>query len=101
MCAVYSYRYSFRTVEHLKDYKRKSNEKSMLNGVKWCISLYHTRELTVDSLNTDNELACIKNNILTTNLNMVAAEEYVRDVERSVITIKKGTCCHVQRLPYE
>ena len=32
---------------------------------------------------------------------MVAAEEHVGDVERSIRIVKEGTCCHVHRLPYE
>ena len=93
--------YNFRTVEHLKDFKKKYTKKSMLNGIKKCINVYHTRGLTVDSVNSDNEFGCIRDDILPTNLNMVAADEHVGDVERSIRTVKEGTRCHVHRLPYE
>ena len=43
---------------------------------------------------------CIKNDILPTNLNVVAAEEHVGDIERSIRTMNEGTRCDVQRLPY-
>ena len=63
--------------------------------------MYHTRGLTVVRLNADNEFACIKDDILPTNLNMVTAKDYVGDVERSSRTVKESTRCHVHRLPYE
>ena len=93
--------YGFRTVVYLKDYKRKYNENIMLNVVKRCIHVYHTRRLTVNSLNTDNKFACIRNSILPTNLNMVAAEEHVGNVKKLTRTVKEDTLCHVHRLPYE
>ena len=55
----------------------------------------------MDSVNSDNEFGCIRDDILPTNLNMVAADEHVGDVERSIRTVKEGTRCHVHRLPYE
>ena len=63
----------------------------MLHGVKNCINIYHIKGLTVESLNIDNEFACIRDDILPTNLNIVAAEEHVGDVKMSVRTVKTGT----------
>ena len=83
-----SSRYGFHTVEHLKDYKKKFNEKSMLNGVKNCINIYHANGLTVERLNTDNKCTCIRNEMIPTQLNMIGAEEHVRNAEISVRTGK-------------
>ena len=55
----------------------------------------------MDSVNSDNEFGRIRDDILPTNLNIVAADEHVGDVERSIRTVKEGTRCHVHRLPYE
>ena len=53
--------------------------------------MYHARGIHVNQINTDNEFECIRNNILPINLNVVAAEEHVGDVERSIRTLKEGT----------
>ena len=63
--------------------------------------MYHTRGLEVIQLNTDNEFACIEEDIRPINLNMVAVGEHVGDIERSGRTIKECTRCHVHRNPYE
>ena len=44
------------------------------------INLCHARGIHVNQINTNNEFECIKNDILPTNLNVVAAEEYVGEV---------------------
>ena len=53
----------------------------MLQGVKKCVNLYHSRGLEVIQLNTDNEFACIEEDICPIKLNMVAAGEHVGDIE--------------------
>lgn len=58
-------------------------------------NVYHARRLTVDQLNIDNEFACIRGNILAASLNMVATEEQMGDMKRSVRAIKEGIRCHV------
>ena len=65
------------------------------------MNMYHSRGLTVNQLNTDNEFACIEDEILPTKLNMVVANENVGDVERSVRTVKECIRCHVHMIPYE
>ena len=62
--------------------------------------MYHNRGIRVRNLNTDNEFECIKDDILPIQLNVVAAEEYVGDEERFIRTVKEGTRCDIQRLPY-
>ena len=39
--------YTFRTIEHHADYKTKYNTLDMLQGVKKCVNLYHSRDLEV------------------------------------------------------
>ena len=90
--------FEFLTVEMI--HSRKANTNDMKNGLKRVITLYHARGVHVNQINTDNEFECIKNDILPTNLNIVAAEEHVREIERSIRTMKEGTRCGVQRLPY-
>ena len=53
--------------------------------------MYHARGIHANQINTDNEFECIRNDILPINLNVVAAEEHVGDVERSIRTLKEGT----------
>ena len=81
-------------------HSRKSNINDMRNGLKRVINLYHERGIHVNQLNTDNEFEYIKNDILPTNLNVVAAKEHVGEIERSIRTMKKGTRCDVQCLLY-
>ena len=66
----------------------------MEEGIKKLINVYHS------NLNTDNEFEYIKDDILPVQLNIVAAEEHVGDVERSIRTVKEGKRCNIQRLSY-
>ena len=72
----------------------------MEEGIKKAINVYDSRGIHIHNLNTDNEFECIKDDILPVQLNVVAAEEHVGDVERSIRTMKEGTKCDIQRLPY-
>ena len=93
--------YNFRTVEYIRNFGKKYNKAKMLEGVKRCINLYHSRDLSVMQLNADNEFGCIKEEIRPIKLNMVAAGEHVGNIERSNRTVKEGTRCHIHRCPYE
>ena len=62
--------------------------------------MYHSRGIHVNQINNDNEFECIRNDILPINLKVITAEEHIGDVERSIRTLKEGTRCDVQRLPY-
>ena len=81
-------------------HSKKAYTNDMENGLKRVIDLYHARCIHVHQINTDNEFECIKNDTLPTNLNVVAAEEHVGEIERSIRKMKEGTRCNVQRLPY-
>ena len=55
------------------------------------INLYKTRGFEVKQINGDNEFMCISNEVLPVKMNIVAADEHVGEVERSIRTIKDGT----------
>ena len=63
--------------------------------------MYHSGILTVKQLNMDNEFACIEEDIKLARLDMVAADEHVGLIERSIRTVKECTRCHVHRCIYE
>ena len=44
---------------------------------------------------------CITNDVLPIKMNIIAADEHVGEMERSIITIKDATRCHVHRLSYK
>ena len=81
-------------------HSRKANTNDIKNGLKIVIYLYHARGIHVNQINTENLFECSKNDILPTNLNVVTAEEHVGERERSIRTMKEGTRCDLQRLPY-
>ena len=73
----------------------------MAKGIKAVLNMYNGRGLEVEQINGDNKFACIRDEVIPATLNIVAAEEHVGDIERSVRTIKERTRCHVHRLPYK
>ena len=72
----------FRTLE--PTFKSKANMADILKGIHNITNTYHSRGITVEQINADNEFACIASDILPTRLNTVAAEEHVGEIERSV-----------------
>ena len=44
---------------------------------------------------------CITNDVLSIKMKIVAADEHVGEVKRSIRTIKDATRCHVHRLPFK
>ena len=62
--------------------------------------MYHSRGIHVHTINIDNEFEYIKERILPVHFNLVAVEEHVGDVERSIRTVKEGTICDIQRLTH-
>lgn len=91
--------YKFRKIATLKGSKA-SKDTDVIKRTKQAINVYHTRKLTVDQLNTDNQFRCVDQEILPVSTNIVAAGEHVGLIKRSVRTVKKGTRYHVHRLPY-
>ena len=90
--------YMFRTLE--PTFKSKANMADILKGIHNITNTHHSRGITVEQINADNEFACIASDILPTRLNTVAAEEHVGEIERSVRYLQEGTRSHINRLPY-
>ena len=79
--------YLFRTVEELP-HKVKPNKRDIQNQFLRVERLYEARGLTVTQFDGDNEFSCLCEEIRPTFLNLVAAEEHVGNVERSIRIIK-------------
>ena len=80
--------------------KRKANLDDMAQGVRIVMGLYHSRCLNVIQKAADNEFKCIRDHIRPNILNVVAADEHVSEIERSIRVIKEGVRCRVHSLPY-
>jgi hypothetical protein len=95
----YSCGYGSRTVDSTGE-SRKVNSQSTIERTMKVIGLYNNRCITIKQINADKEFECIRDHIRPSLLNIVAADEHVGDIERSIRTVKEATRCHVQRLPY-
>ena len=89
----------FRTCEPLRG-KCKANKQDMLMGLSSVPSLYHSLGLTVSQINCDYEFPCVRNSFFPIAFNVVAAVEYVGDVERSIRTSKQDTRSLIHDLPF-
>ena len=92
------YEYEIRPIDSIS--RKKTSKLGIEDSLKKMIPLYHMRGILVNAINTDNKFECIKNTILLMTLNVVSVEEHMREVERSIRTVKEGTIYHVQRPPY-
>ena len=97
MCVIQSMPF-LHTTDSISDKKTSKLEKE--DGLKKVINLYHTKQISVNTINTGNKFKCVRNNIPPVTLNAVSAEEHVGEVEWSIRTIKEVTRCDVQRLQY-
>ena len=94
--------YIFRTVKHLSKYGKKYNKTEMESGIKKCIDGYYTWVLKLTQFNTDNKCLRIEDRIRLVRLNVWVTEENVREIERSIRTVKESIRYHVhcgRRLP--
>jgi Reverse transcriptase (RNA-dependent DNA polymerase) len=73
----------------------------IIKHINKVFSLYRSRGFTIVDLHCDNEFECIRNDILPVNLNVVAADSHVGEVERSIRTIKERNRSTVHGLPYK
>ena len=89
----------FRTVESING--KKPYKKDILGAIGRVLNLYKTRAFQVKQINGDNDFMCISNEALHVQMNIVAADEHVGEVERSIRTIKDGTRYHVYRFSYK
>ena len=90
--------YQFRTLHPI--FKERPNKLDIQSGIKAVLNIYQSRGIRIRQINADNEFNCVKSDFLPTPVNIVAAEEHVGDVEKSIRTLKDGTRTHVCRLPY-
>ena len=67
---------------------------------KKAINKYIRRGIAVTQVNADNEFRVLEGELGQVMLNIVAADQHVGDVERSIRHVKEHTRCHVHRLPY-
>jgi hypothetical protein len=63
--------------------------------------LYRSRGFVITDLHTDNEFECIREHISPINLNTVAADGHVGEIERSIRTIKERNRSTVHGLPFK
>ena len=92
--------YKFRTVESLRG-KSKPSGNDIINMSKRAVNIYHNRGIRITQVNGDNEFEVLRNEMESTDVNIVAAGAHVGDVERSIRTIKNSTREQVHRLPYK
>ena len=90
----------FRTAHSVPD-RAKATILRLLRDV---IGRYQARGLTVRDVHADNELECVRPNLLPIEMNIVPADCHVGEVERSIRTIKERlrSCAHglpFKRLP--
>ena len=90
--------YQFRTLEPV--YKPKPNKDDIITGLTNIINTYHARGINITQINGDNEFACVGTALLPSRMNVMAADEHVGDVERSIRHIKDGTRTQINGLPY-
>jgi len=96
--SISGWSYQFRTLQPL--FKNKANKTDILEGINSIIKIYKARGITIKQINGDNEFHCVKHDFLPSVFNIVASEEHVGDIEKSVRTIKDGTRVHISRLPF-
>ena len=91
--------FCFRTCEPIRN-KRKANKRDTIDGLRSVIRFYTTRGLSIEQINADNEFECARNDLLPIPLNIVAANEHVGPVERSIRTIKDDVRTLIDSLPF-
>ena len=91
--------FNFRTVQPLMN-KKKANIDDMVQGVERVIRLYNSQGLKIVQVAANNEFDCLREYIRPVMLNMVATDEHVSEVERSIRVIKERARCRFHSLPY-
>jgi hypothetical protein len=86
----------FRTIAMLPD----RSKSSILKQLNLVINLYHSRGFSIEDIHSDHEFECIRNDILPTQLNVVAADSHVGEIERSIRTIKERVRATIHGLPF-
>jgi hypothetical protein len=73
----------------------------MVKHIDSALKLYRTRGFNVTDVHDDIEFECTREHILPVNLNTVAADGHVGEVERSILTIKERNRSTVHGLPFK
>ena len=95
-CHTISRHINFRTVAAIAN-RRKTTLEQELKDV---FHLYKSRGFEVADLHADNEFAPLQNSIRPVIANIVAADDHVGQVERSIRTIKERVRSTVHGLPF-
>jgi hypothetical protein len=72
----------------------------MLKITDSVMQLYQSRGFRIHDKHADSEFECIREHLLPINLNIVATDSHVSEVERSIQTIKERNRSMVHGLPY-
>ena len=89
----------FRTLEPIT-IKVKTYKEDILNGLRKVINIYRSRGINITQINGDNEFDSIKNDHPEFNLNILASNDHVGDIERANRTLKERTRTLLNDLPY-
>lgn len=71
---------TFRTIAVLPNRRKQS----LLCNLQDVLRMYVARGFTIGAVESDNEFACLKTNLLPIHLNVTAKDDHVPEVERSI-----------------
>jgi hypothetical protein len=74
---------------------------TIIKNLDQAIRLYNSRGFIITDLHTDNKFACIRDHIAPINLNLVAANGHVGEVDRSIRKSKERNRSTVHGLPFK
>ena len=80
--------HKFRTVESLLG-KSKPSGNDIINMSKRAVNIYHNRGIRITQVNGDNEFEVLRNEMESTDVNIVAARVHVGEQSRMV---RVSTC---------
>ena len=95
-CHTISRNINFRTVAAIENRRKATLEREL----KDVFHLYSSRGFEVVDMHADNEFAPLQANIRPVIANIVAADDHVGQVERSIRTIKERVRATVHGLPF-
>ena len=91
--------FHYRILEPVTN-KVEPNKEDILNGLRRVINIYRSRGINITQINGDNEFDSIKNDHPKFNLNILASNEHVGDIERVNRTLKEVTRTLINDLSY-
>ena len=74
---------------------------TLLQETRAVVALYQSRGFNIPDLYTDMEFGCIRNDVLSTRLNVTTADDHVGKVEQSIGTIKQRARTTIHGLPFK